>query len=341
MATRKSTDTQHADALPGEAGVARVYRAATQDAPPAALDARILAAAQRAVARPKAHGPFGAHWAIPLSTAAVIVLSLGVVLLMTKQGALNHRAEQEVPSEYTVAPAIPESADAERVVTAPAVAPPVADMTRSDERVAVPAKAKRAAPEPEKRIAESVASKPAAPASIELMKKVEAPPATATPQALGRLQEADRLSTAREEKTRTRSTAAGAMAMKIQGAEVIAVQASGQPGSYQFNVTVKSPDTGCKQYADWWEVVSTDGKLLYRRVLLHSHVDEQPFTRSGGPVPIQPDTQVWVRAHMNTSGYGGAVLKGSVKDGFKPAMPDAEFATGLAKQEPLPDGCDF
>ena len=129
--------------------------------------------------------------------------------------------------------------------------------------------------------------------------------------------------------------------MKIQGAEVIAVQASGQPGSYQFNVTVKSPDTGCKQYADWWEVVSTDGKLLYRRVLLHSHVDEQPFTRSGGPVPIQPDTQVWVRAHMNTSGYGGAVLKGSVKDGFKPAMPDAEFATGLAKQEPLPDGCDF
>jgi hypothetical protein len=87
--------------------------------------------------------------------------------------------------------------------------------------------------------------------------------------------------------------------------------------------------------------VSTDGKLLYRRVLLHSHVDEQPFTRSGGPVPIQADTLVWVRAHMNTSGYGGVAFKGSVKAGFKQAVPDAEFAAGLAKQPPLPDGCDF
>ena len=95
--------------------------------------------------------------------------------------------------------------------------------------------------------------------------------------------------------------------MNVQ-ADVIAVQASGSPGAYQFNVGIRSPDKGCAQYADWWEVVSTDGKLLYRRVLLHSHVDEQPFTRSGGPVPIQPDTVVWVRAHMNTGGYGGAAM---------------------------------
>lgn len=128
--------------------------------------------------------------------------------------------------------------------------------------------------------------------------------------------------------------------MTVQ-ADVIAVQTSGQSGAYQFNVTVRSPDLGCKQYADWWEVVSEDGKLLYRRVLLHSHVDEQPFTRSGGPVPIQPDTVVWVRAHMNTGGYGGTALKGSVKTGFKPTMPATGFATGLAKQAPLPDGCDF
>lgn len=108
--------------------------------------------------------------------------------------------------------------------------------------------------------------------------------------------------------------------MNVQ-ADVIAVQASGQPGAYQLNVTVKSPDTGCKQYTDWWEVVSTDGKLLYRRVLLHSHVDEQPFTRSGGPVPIQADTVVWVRAHMNTGGYGGMAFNGSVTTGFKQVCP--------------------
>ena len=128
--------------------------------------------------------------------------------------------------------------------------------------------------------------------------------------------------------------------MNVQ-ADVIAVQASGQPGAYQFNVGIRSPDKGCAQYADWWEVVSTDGKLLYRRVLLHSHVDEQPFTRSGGPVPIQADTVVWVRAHMNTGGYGGMAFKGSVKTGFKQAVPDAGFAADLAKQAPLPDGCDF
>lgn len=129
--------------------------------------------------------------------------------------------------------------------------------------------------------------------------------------------------------------------MSTAAADVIGVQAGGSAGAYQFNVTVKSPDTGCKQYADWWEVVSTDGKLLYRRVLLHSHVDEQPFTRSGGPVPIQADRVVWVRAHMNTAGYGGVAFKGSVKTGFKQAVPDAGFASGLAKQAPLPEGCDF
>jgi hypothetical protein len=77
------------------------------------------------------------------------------------------------------------------------------------------------------------------------------------------------------------------------------------------------------------------------RGLLHSHVDEQPFTRSGGPVPIQPDTVVWVRAHMNTVGYGGIAFMDSPKTGFIRAMLGAEFAADLAKQAPLPDGCDF
>jgi hypothetical protein len=34
-------------------------------------------------------------------------------------------------------------------------------------------------------------------------------------------------------------------------ADVISVEASGQPGAVRFSVGIRSPDTGCDQYADW------------------------------------------------------------------------------------------
>ncbi len=119
------------------------------------------------------------------------------------------------------------------------------------------------------------------------------------------------------------------------------VPVSGEAGGYSFSVTVKSPDTGCDQYADWWEVVGADGQLHYRGVLRHSHVNEQPFTRSGGPVPIRANTEVYVRAHMNNSGYGEVVYTGSVEEGFARDTLDAGFAAEVADQEPLPEGCAF
>lgn len=124
-------------------------------------------------------------------------------------------------------------------------------------------------------------------------------------------------------------------------ANVIAVQTSGSPNAYQFSVSVSSPDQGCQQYADWWEVLSSDGELLYRRILLHSHTNEQPFTRQGGPVRISADTLVWVRAHMNTGGYGGTALMGSVERGFQQAELSPDFALDVETQAPLPDGCAF
>ncbi|WP_238719066.1 hypothetical protein [Pelagihabitans pacificus] len=123
--------------------------------------------------------------------------------------------------------------------------------------------------------------------------------------------------------------------------QVTDVSVTGNENAYTFSVTIISPDTGCDQYADWWEVVDTDGNLVYRRILTHSHVEEQPFTRSGGPVDISENTAVYIRAHMNNSGYGTAVFQGSVADGFTAGRLGTDFAEELESTEPLPDGCAF
>ena len=122
-------------------------------------------------------------------------------------------------------------------------------------------------------------------------------------------------------------------------AKVIAVTAAGAFGAYTFNVTIASNDTGCAHYVDWWEVVDENGALVYRRVLLHDHADEQPFTRDGGPASVRADQIVTVRAHVNTSGYAAAAMHGSVTAGFKPVQLPAGYAAALAKEKPLPDVC--
>ncbi len=133
----------------------------------------------------------------------------------------------------------------------------------------------------------------------------------------------------------TTTTTTGADAML---ADVLSVSARGS----SFSVEIRSPDLGCSQYADWWEVVTPGGELVYRRILAHSHVDEQPFTRSGGPVEVGAEDTVIVRAHMNPGGYGGRALRGSASAGFS-ADPSitASFAADLATAEPLPSGCAF
>ena len=133
--------------------------------------------------------------------------------------------------------------------------------------------------------------------------------------------------------------------MKTTAEEILAninsVDVTGSPNLYQFNVSISSPDTGCEQYADWWEVLDENGNLIYRRILLHSHVNEQPFIRSGGPVDIGLDTTVFIRAHMNRSGYGGMAMKGSVESGFVEVELPPDFAAGIENNPPLPTGCNF
>lgn len=139
----------------------------------------------------------------------------------------------------------------------------------------------------------------------------------------------------------TGSAAAAMPAHAPAAADVLSVQISGNSGAYTFAVEIASPDENCSQYADWWEVIGEEGQLFYRRVLTHSHASEQPFSRSGGPVPVEPGTTIWVRAHMHSGGYGGAAMKGSVQTGFQRAELSANFAADLAELPPFPDDCAF
>ena len=81
-------------------------------------------------------------------------------------------------------------------------------------------------------------------------------------------------------------------------------------GTYDFDVTVKSVDKGWNHYADAFEVLAPDGALLGRRVLLHPHETEQPFTRElyGVTIPVGV-TQVTVRARHKPKGYDGKVQR--------------------------------
>jgi len=125
--------------------------------------------------------------------------------------------------------------------------------------------------------------------------------------------------------------------------KVMGVEVSGKDGSYHFSVKVSSPDKGCDQYANWWEVINLKGDLIYRRILAHSHVQEQPFTRSGGPVPVNKNDTVIVRVHMHPGGYGAGKIgmKGTVSTGFNRILLEPGFATDTGTTGPQPQGCRF
>lgn len=55
---------------------------------------------------------------------------------------------------------------------------------------------------------------------------------------------------------------------------------AGGERQFQIHVTIEHADTGWDHYANRWDVLDQDGKLLGSRTLHHPHVDEQPFTRS-------------------------------------------------------------
>ena len=78
---------------------------------------------------------------------------------------------------------------------------------------------------------------------------------------------------------------------------------------FSFSVTVRHQDEGWDHYANKWDVVAPDGKVLGTRTLYHPHDDEQPFTRSLSGVKIPPNIPtVTIRAHDSVHQYGGKTV---------------------------------
>ncbi|NOY66857.1 MAG: hypothetical protein GXP13_05560 [Gammaproteobacteria bacterium] len=62
--------------------------------------------------------------------------------------------------------------------------------------------------------------------------------------------------------------------------------------TWNISVTLKHKDSGWNHYANAWQIVDGKNKLIRKRVLLHPHVNEQPFTRSLYSVKIPGNTKV-------------------------------------------------
>ncbi len=76
-------------------------------------------------------------------------------------------------------------------------------------------------------------------------------------------------------------------------------------GTYGFNVTVSHYDEGWTHYANKWEILTPEGKVIETLTLFHPRVKEQPFVRSIGRVAIPIGvTEVVVRASDTITGPG-------------------------------------
>jgi len=123
----------------------RLYREAAREAPPAHLDAPILAAARReAGARPRSLTSTLRSWHVPISIAAIVVVSVGLVILVSEEGG-----EQIVP------PPVPAVAPPADQPAAPGVQPVPVEVVRET------AQPQAAAPAAQSRVKRDDAKAPA------------------------------------------------------------------------------------------------------------------------------------------------------------------------------------
>lgn len=149
-------------------GLTRIYGAAPREAPPAHLDAAILAAARReAGTRPRSLSALRA-WRVPAGIAAVVVLSVSLVTLVREEGgeALYRPVPPDVPRTAEPAPRpsgdAAEPASAARAPIEPEAPPPAPAARGPDTRDRV-AEAPRPAQEAGRGQAPEAATRPPQP----------------------------------------------------------------------------------------------------------------------------------------------------------------------------------
>lgn len=105
--------------------VSSLYHQTPQEKPRPELDTKILAASRRAVrSRPRVAGPFSGRWTVPVSIAAVLMISVILIPLL--------RQESEGPPEVPGRRSVP--------VPAPAPAPAPAESTRLSPETVAPSR---------------------------------------------------------------------------------------------------------------------------------------------------------------------------------------------------------
>ncbi len=118
--------------LQSESSLSRVYKATAKETPPVELDTRILERARQAVHRQAhaARSPFANNWMIPVSLAAVLLLTVGVVTFMFE----FEKTDTPLLPETTPAPSLDSTLEKGAPLIRDKV-PEADDMLRSDQPV--------------------------------------------------------------------------------------------------------------------------------------------------------------------------------------------------------------
>ena len=142
MTERKKDDRLLDEYLRGDSPLSRAYRETGREEPPAHLDAAILAQANAAAAPRRASKP---RWFVPLSLVATVVLSVGVVLLMSREGVTPVPMETPLPMPVAPVPT-PTAPAAPAVIKKAPVVTPKATVTPKEVPAVTPKEAPRFEP---------------------------------------------------------------------------------------------------------------------------------------------------------------------------------------------------